>query len=366
MTAVEDEWCDTCEQRTPWCQCPANGDAVTTESDSPEPPGRAGKVGNETTWWSGSISAEALDALSFPPVRYLIPGVLPEGGIVLLAGAPKSGKSMLALGAALAVAHGGKALGSLDVTTSGHVLTVSLDDQSRGRLQRRLRQVAQGEPLPAALTIHTEPTLGTGSAAAKNLDAYLTSHPETTLVVLDTLEHLRADRRPGESTYTGDVRFLANLRWISDRHPSTTFLCLTHTRKPKDGDSPDDPISAVSGSHGITGGADHVLILTGKRGVPRRVLDVITRDDDDSRKVLAFTAHGLEVTDDDPDDPTVYLTDADAKVYTALADYGSEGATAADLEPDLDGMPKIGNRLASLASKGYARRVQRGRYAVTR
>jgi hypothetical protein len=50
------------------------------------------------------------DAQVFPPLVYAVPGLIPEGS-VLLVGAPKIGKSWLVLAIGLAASDGGKALG---------------------------------------------------------------------------------------------------------------------------------------------------------------------------------------------------------------------------------------------------------------
>src|SRR6185312_7759941 len=48
----------------------------------------------------------------FPPVRWIIDGLLPEG-LTILAGKPKLGKSWMALDWLLAKAHGGYAFGTI-------------------------------------------------------------------------------------------------------------------------------------------------------------------------------------------------------------------------------------------------------------
>ena len=55
-----------------------------------------------------------LDGQDFPPLRYAVDGLLPEG-LTLFVGPPKVGKSWLLLGMALAVAAGGHALERLSV-----------------------------------------------------------------------------------------------------------------------------------------------------------------------------------------------------------------------------------------------------------
>ena len=48
-----------------------------------------------------------LDAQVFEPLRWMVPGIVPEGATILVGG-PKIGKSWLAYGIALAVAAGGR------------------------------------------------------------------------------------------------------------------------------------------------------------------------------------------------------------------------------------------------------------------
>ena len=53
-------------------------------------------------------------AREIPPVRWIVPGIVPEG-VALLAGKPKLGKSWLALGLCVAVASGGVTFGTVHV-----------------------------------------------------------------------------------------------------------------------------------------------------------------------------------------------------------------------------------------------------------
>lgn len=325
----------------------------------PPPTGKEGKLGK---WWSGAVTGDVLDARVFPPLTYLIEDVLTEGGLGMLAGPPKAGKSYLSYGIACAVADPGMvALGKLKVSAHGHVLIVSLDDQSQQRAQRRLREVMHGKPIPADITLHTEANLGRGPVAADSLISYINNRPDTRLIVIDTLEHLRPTTGGGSNIYTEDVRFLGDLRRVIKAHPNVSILVLAHTRK-GDKQDPDDPISAVSGSHGVTGGVDAILVLTGTRGAPRRKLDVVSRDGQDKALVLTFTDNGLIVTEEDPNDPTINLTPDDAEVYRMVQEW-PKGISAADLKEFLPKITKIGNRLGSLERDGYITKTARGVYA---
>ena len=73
-------------------------------------------------------SAADLMALEFTPIRWLIPGLLPEG-LMLLAARPKVGKSWLALDVGIATATGGEVLGRR--VERGDVLYLALEDGDR-------------------------------------------------------------------------------------------------------------------------------------------------------------------------------------------------------------------------------------------
>jgi AAA domain len=83
-------------------------------------------------------TARALQNMIFPAIKFIVPRYLVEG-CTLLAGAPKLGKSWLALEIALAVADGGKCFGNLECE-QGDVLYLALEDNMR-RLQGRMRKL---------------------------------------------------------------------------------------------------------------------------------------------------------------------------------------------------------------------------------
>jgi AAA domain len=70
-----------------------------------------------------------------PPVREVVPGVVPEG-VSLLVGKPKMRKTFTALGLCISVATGGFAFGKIPVER-GEALFLALEDNER-RLQKRL------------------------------------------------------------------------------------------------------------------------------------------------------------------------------------------------------------------------------------
>ena len=101
---------------------------------------------------AGMISAADLDKKTFPPMRWHVPGLVPEG-LGLLVAPPKAGKSWMVAGVGLACAAGGKAFGCIDVEPRP-VLYMALEDGER-RLQDRHRiLLGDDEKKPDNMHLH--------------------------------------------------------------------------------------------------------------------------------------------------------------------------------------------------------------------
>jgi hypothetical protein len=225
------------------------------------------------------ITASALLNMELPEVQWAVPGLVPEG-VTLLAGKPKLGKSWLALGLCVAVASGGHALGKVPVER-GAALYLGLEDNVR-RLNRRLTMVLDGRGAPRGLEFATEwPRLDAGGA--EHLEWWLKDHPDARLVVVDTLKKVRPRASGNRSVYDGDYEALEPLMPIAAEY-GVSIVVVHHTRKAE----ADDPLDAVSGSYGLTGGVDGVMVLTQERGGADAYLHVDGRDVEEPKE-LALT-----------------------------------------------------------------------------
>jgi hypothetical protein len=141
---------------------------------------------------------------------------------------------------------------------------------------------AAGVAAPPALHLATSwPRLGRGGL--QRLDEWLHGHPGARLVVIDTLARLRD--RPGEAVYEEDYRLLAALKDLGDRY-ACAVVVVHHTRKGESG----DPLEAVSGTLGLTGAADCVLLLRHHRQSEDGRLFVTGRDVDEREVPLRWDA----------------------------------------------------------------------------
>lgn len=218
--------------------------------------------------------ADDLMRTEFPPTRWAVDGVLAEG-VNLLAGAPKFGKSWMALGLAVAVASGGYAFGRVHVE-AGDVLYLALEDTGR-RLQDRLGKLLGDTPAPHRLT------LATSWAGTEVVDTWLTNNPGARLVVVDVLNKVRPPQLRGESSYRDDYRALEPFGELSRRH-RVCVLVLHHTRKALG----EDFVDEVSGTHGLAGSADAVLVARRSRNTGAAILKVTGRDVEEHEIPLEF------------------------------------------------------------------------------
>jgi AAA domain/3'-5' exonuclease/Domain of unknown function (DUF3854) len=222
-----------------------------------------------------AVSATELLAIEFPEPRWIVPGIVPEG-TTILAGKPKMGKSWLALGTSVAVAAGGVALGTKRVER-GAVLYLALEDNPR-RLQSRLKKLLPGGAAPEGLELATEwRRLGDGGLEA--LEAWFNTHPDARLVVIDTLAKFRAGQT-GKNLYKEDYEAVEPLVELAARH-NVAILIVHHLRKL----GADDPLDQVSGSMGLTGGADGALVLNRQRGRADAYLYVTGRDIEEEKEL---------------------------------------------------------------------------------
>jgi hypothetical protein len=227
-----------------------------------------------------TYTADSIEHEVFPDPKFAVPELLPEG-LTFLAGAPKIGKSFLALNIALAVAAGGKALGSIAVS-QGDVLYLALEDTKR-RMQKRIKTLIDPDPFPPRLhLVHNSPKLSQGLEAA--VSAWLSEHPAARLVVIDTLARIRKQWGKHADAYAEDTQAAEQLQKVAFHHSVCTFV-LHHVRKAE----ALDPLEMVSGTFGLTGGADAVLVLKRSRGQTDATLNITGRDIEEAELALNFS-----------------------------------------------------------------------------
>lgn len=198
-------------------------------------------------------TASDLQAIEFPPIKFIVDGYIPEGETIL-ASRPKLGKSWMCLDIAIAVSTGDQTLGGISCE-QGAVLYLALEDNPR-RLKSRMAKLMPGESWPASLRFETSwPRLNEGGA--ERIRQWVESEEKPRLVIVDTLGKIRASKSENDtSAYQADYDAMAALQMLASEK-GLAILVVHHDRKM----GADDPIDTVSGTLGLVGAADTILVL---------------------------------------------------------------------------------------------------------
>ncbi len=222
------------------------------------------------------MTALELLAAKFPEPRWAIPGLIPEG-LMILAGKPKVGKSWFGLSIALSVSYGIRALGKIALDAPAHVLYLALEDSYR-RLQDRMMQLVGDDTPPEKLDLHIK--WRRGLEAIADIEKYLKNYPDTKLVIVDTMQKFRSPKSGAgkRSEYVEAYEELTPLLELAHQY-HVAIILITHTRK--DGDctlTGGDFLDSVLGSTGISGTADTIAVLTRDRTKHNAILKITGRD----------------------------------------------------------------------------------------
>lgn len=306
-----------------------------------------------TGWKKYAFTAAVLRTMEFPPVSYVVPGVIPEG-LTILAGRPKIGKSWMALDLAIGIATGKPVLGGVHVE-QGDVLYCCLEDNPR-RLKRRVTKLLSpfSDEWPERLTLATS-WRQLDEGGVDDIEAWCKDALNPRLVLLDTLAGVRPNRGGTDTLYEGDYRALGSIhRLANDR--GVGAVALHHTRKM----DADDPVDTISGSLGLAGAADTCLILA--RGPKGTTLYIRGRDIEECEKAVSFGSENCRWTllGNAAD---VQWTDAKSKILAALS-AAKDLMGPADIA-SVTGIPRntVDVTLHRLAADGEVVQVSRGRYA---
>lgn len=197
-------------------------------------------------------------------------------GAYILAGAPKIGKSFLVAQIAYHVSTG-QMLWEYRVR-QGTVLYLALEDDYR-RLQMRMSRMFGVDGTDNLYFAIQAKQVGQG--LDEQLEGFLKAHPDTRLVIVDTLQKVREVSGDAYS-YAGDYDIIGRLKQLAEQH-QICVLIVHHTRKQPSGDS----FEMISGTTGLLGCADGALLMMKqKRTDQQATLDVVGRDQADQKLYL--------------------------------------------------------------------------------
>ena len=231
-----------------------------------------------------SKSCEEIMTTVYKPIEFVVDGLLAQG-LYILAGAPKVGKSWLALDMCLSIAKGEKVLGQ--ETAQGTALYLCLED-SYARIQNRLYEITDKPTENLHFTVMSE---SIGSGLEEQIENFKKEHSDLKVVFIDTLQKVRNE---SESSYGTDYKELSVLKALADKL-EITIVVVHHTRKCSDS----DPFNMISGSTGLSGCVDGSMVLIeSKRGSRKAKLYCVGRDIENQEINVVFENSRWKVSDD--------------------------------------------------------------------
>jgi hypothetical protein len=255
------------------------------------------------------------------PLRWVLPGVIPEG-LTLLVGAPKVGKSWWNINLMAALGSGRPK----DVFDWGQPidpspnLYLALEDPHR-RVWSRMRQVTRGLHFPAHLAGDVWLDLEQIEKGGKDeIEKWLDTHPTARVVLVDVLAKVRGGSDEASSgMYQADYQAVSILKEIADSYG--IGVVVTHHDRKK---TSEDFLDMVSGTKGVTGAADTILYLTRERGSTAGLLRVESRDVEECQYKMEFVREtgrwhivAKEDLGTEPDKPQVELLDEIERLLSA-------------------------------------------------
>lgn len=265
-----------------------------------------------------SKSCEEIMTTVYRPIEFCIDNLLAQG-LYILAGAPKVGKSWLALDMCLSIAKGEKVLGQQ--TTQGTALYLCLED-SYVRIQNRLYEITD-EPAESLHFVIMSESIGNG--LEEQIEDFQKEHSDLKVVYIDTLQMVRNE---SESSYSSDYKELSVMKALADKL-GIAIVLVHHTRKCSDS----DPFNMISGSTGLSGCVDGSMVLIEtKRGSRKAKLHCVGRDIENAEISLLFDRDMKKwIVTDEPSDckrkDNIFL----AALYVYLKEHINFYGTASEL-----------------------------------
>jgi len=302
---------------------------------------KAREMMHEKTSKKKGITVRKLMRTKLPKPKWALEGVLCEG-LNILAGKPKVGKSFFGLNICMAIADGKLALDKFK-TEKGSVICFALEDTMR-RLQSRLK-----------VNIPTRISKATRKMRLINVWPRMGDGGLDSLEDIDTLQWFRPrDKNKDKNTYTQDYEQMMLLKKIADKY-RIAILLVHHLRKT----TADDIFDTISGSFGLTGGADGLLALENKEG--KYILHIRGRDIDEQEYAMKFSPTNLSwsvIGDADE----VKTTNHQQLLYDAVKN--AEGSISPKDLVKMTGLKEnyVHKNMIKLLTSGDVKKLDRGKY----
>lgn len=292
-------------------------------------------------------NGEKIMKTNYPPIGFLIRNLIQSKGLVIFAGAAKVGKSLFMTQMLDAVTGNCNQFLGFEVDETGPVLYLALEDSENRIKERFLKQ----HLIPNS-NFNIAFKWSIDEKAVSDLEEYLTLHPETKLIVIDTKAKICKEQGV-KACYQDDYNFLGSIKSCADRH-DICILLVTHLRKRP---AEEDVFNEINGSSAIMGVADTIMILKRSRNQNRGVLSITSRDFQEREEEIYLNYETLTWhSNGEASNVIPNMTPERQQILTALKELGGT-ASPKDIAEKLHKDNKvIGNLLAKMVSYGFVKK----------
>lgn len=214
-------------------------------------------------------------------------------GCALLGGQAKTGKSWIVLEMALSIVLNRPCFSKFAPAEQGEVLYIDLED-SKINTKGRLRSLLSDNRDPRLANLRFVRRWPTGDEALVKLDDYLSGHPATKMVVIDTLVGIRKERKKDQDLYDYDYKVITGFRELADRY-GITIIIVHHFNKSR---QVADVFDKFSGSTGIQAAPHTLIAYEAKRGDGAGIVHVTGKRSSEVRFALKRDANERPIWQD--------------------------------------------------------------------
>jgi len=232
------------------------------------------------------VNGQDIKEATYPETEFIVPTVIPEG-LTLLAAAPKIGKSWFVLQVAAAVSEGSTIFGGIQLPHPRRVLYMALEDSPR-RIQKRLdiMGIDYGRNVDFIFDLK-------GNNPAEMISTWFAKYEaQKPIVIVDTYGRTLDGEQ--DATYSRDYAGMANYKSIIP--PGCSLLFVHHTKKADEGDF----LQALSGTNGLAGAADTIIVLKRDRLSKDASLSITSREMEEAEHHLNFNEKAVWTIGDRP------------------------------------------------------------------
>lgn len=263
-------------------------------------------------------SVSELHKLECSEAPFVVDNFIIKNGLTLLSGAPKMGKTFMALNVGLSVSTGQPLFGVLE-THQCSVLYVCMEERIE-RLKKRLERMMEYYKCdwPENFYVCDEVyNMYEVAAVAREVNAGL--------VIVDTLTALKISETVEANNFSKEYNFMLTLRKLFAKR-ETAILGIYHNRKNAPENTNGDVFNEISGTTGIFAGADAASVMIVKAGII--TMHARGRDFYDWSMPMEFSNEYFIWTRRDT--PVTPMTGDQNRIYEAIV--RRRGMTASDIK----------------------------------